>query len=269
MKSIILLILLIPSIFYSQKKSFSTEDSVKIQKDAESKRFHEKLKKSYKIECTSDSIKAVNDSKTQNKYYINIAAPYGDEFLPSLELKEILQKNNIIWGGTWMGSDLMGLYSEELCYYVEMTRITEEKFGKDFIDNLVKESVSKYVEKNPKKIFGKSEHLKWLYKNKNLDFWGDNLLNKEFFEKFIYPKNYDYSKQKYKSLTHVTLVLDKNGKVLKIKNLQHHFYNESNKAFIPYFEKEIKKFIRNTKFEPVKYRGFPVKSEITFGLFYK
>ncbi|MGK6342077.1 hypothetical protein ACMGDK_07555 [Chryseobacterium sp. DT-3] len=226
-------------------------------------------RKYYTESCTRDSLRASIDSKTQNRYYINITAPNGDEFLPSNELKEVFQKHDIIWGGTWMVSDLAGSYAYNTCYYHFTTELTEKKFGKNVIDNLIKEAVAQYVRKNPEKIFTNDEHSEWLYKGTFPSYDGNDLLNKDFFKNFIYPDDYDYSKQKYQSLTYVILNLDEMGKVLKIKDFQHHIYSMHNRQYINYFEKEIKKFIKSSKFESLKYKGYPVKSEISFGLYYK
>lgn len=251
---------------YAQESTILKNDSLKeLQKIAFAERIRYNKKR-----CSEDSIRAVKTSEIQNKYFINIAAPYGDKFLPGEELKTILKKHNIIWGGEWMGSD-MGGYSGA-CYYSVMTELTEKKFGKDFIDGLVKESVARYVKKHPDKIFDNDEHCEWTYKGNLLSYTDDNnLLNKDFFHSFIYPEgyeNYNPSFQKYRSNTVVTLTLNQKGKVLN-NQFSHRIYNDHNLKYIPYFEKEIKKFIKYTKFAPVKYRGYPVKGETSFFIFYK
>ncbi|SEH34489.1 hypothetical protein SAMN05421593_2567 [Chryseobacterium culicis] len=251
---------------YAQESMTSNSDSLK-----EFRKIALAERRSYnKKRCSEDSIRAVRDSEIQHKYYINIAAPSGDKFLPAEELKMILQKHNIIWGGEWMGSDIGG-YSGE-CYYSLMTELTEKKLGKDFIDELVKKSVALYVQKHPGKIFDYDEHSEWTYKKGSLSYTDDNdQLNKDFFSHFIYPEgyeNYNSSVQKYRSSTLVTLILDTKGIVLK-NQFSHHIFHDHNLKYIPYFEKEIKKFIKYTKFEPVKYGGYPVKGEISFSIYYK
>ena len=80
----------------------------------------------YKKSCSKDSLRALQDSKVQYKYYMNVAAPYGTEFLPHKELEAILKRNNIEWGGFWMGSDIGG-YNED-CYFSYMSKLTENKY---------------------------------------------------------------------------------------------------------------------------------------------
>ncbi len=227
--------------------SLSGQNTVLSKDDSLELKYQQMIKERrnyYTESCTRDSLRAINDSKTQNRYYINIAAPNGDEFLPSNELKEVFQKHGIIWGGTWMGSDIAGSYAYNTCYYHYTTELTEKKLGKNLIDNLIKEAVAQYVIKNPNKIFSNDEHSEWLYKGTFPSYDGNDQLNEDFFKNFIYPKNYDYSKQQYQSVTYVTLSLDQTGKVLKIKDIYHNIYNINNKQFVAYFEKEIKKFIK-------------------------
>ncbi|MGE8553635.1 MAG: hypothetical protein ACN6OB_06825 [Chryseobacterium jejuense] len=261
-RHLFLFVIFLQSYLYAQESTASINNSL-------TEAYKERINY-IKKRCSEDSIKAVQDSKIQNKYFINIAAPYGNSFLPGEELKTILEKHNIIWGGEWMGSDIVG-YSGE-CYYSFMTELTKNKFGKDFVDSLIKESVVQYVKKHPGKIFKRDEHTKWTYKGTYLSYTDDNdQLNKDFFNNFIYPEgygNYDPSQQKYHSSTAVTLILDEKGNPLK-EEFRHHIYNEHNLKYIPYFEKEIKKFIKYTKFEPVKYRGCPVKSKTAFSIYYK
>lgn len=168
-----------------------------------------------------------------------------------------------------MGSDIGG-YSGG-CYYSGMTEWTEKKFGKEFVDDLIKESVAQYVKKHPGKVFDADEHTEWTYKGVYLSYMNDNdQLNKDFFSSFVYPEGYqDYDlSKKYHSYSRVTLHLDEKGRVLK-EEFNHTIYNEHNQKSIPYFEKEIKKFIKYTKFDPVKYRGYPVKSKTSFFIYYK
>ncbi|MDQ1163633.1 hypothetical protein QE422_004001 [Chryseobacterium sp. SORGH_AS 447] len=250
------------------RQVFSKEYSIKIIKETETRKWREEVANYQKEQCYRDSLRAVNESKLKNKYYINIAAPYGDRFIPSEELKILLKKYDIIWGGEWMGSDIGG-YAPNSCYYTYMTKLTREKFGEEFIDNLIKKSVSNYVKKHPDKIFDEDEHTDWKYKGTYTDVSGKDVLNKDFSNAFLYPKDYDYTKNKYNSQTIAIINLDNTGKVLKIEKFYHHIYNENNQKYIPYFEKEIKKFIQNCKFEPLKYAGYPVKSKIGLRFFYK
>ncbi|WP_312761792.1 hypothetical protein [Epilithonimonas sp.] len=240
------------------------------QSDSLYKKFLDQSQKHYRQNCKKDSLKAVSDSKEINKYYMNIPAPYGDEFLPASELEIILRENNISWGGYYMGSDIGGYNGE--CYELYMTKETEKKYGKDFIDNLLKKSVSDYVQKNPDLIFKHSDFLEWTYNGSYLDFmYGNDDLNKAFFSTFSYPHNYQSYKpsDKYKSLSDVSILLNENGKLLKIVSFHHHIYNSANNRFVPYLEKNLRKFVEKSIFSPATYSGFPVKAEINLRIYYK
>ncbi|WP_278377666.1 hypothetical protein [Chryseobacterium arthrosphaerae] len=65
------------------------------------------------------------------------------------------------------------------------------------------------------------------------------------------------------------MMLDEKGDLLKEAEFQHNIYNDNNRKYIPYFEKELKKFIKTTKFAPANYRGYPVKCETSFFIHYK
>ena len=87
----------------------------------------EKIHLGYKKQCSIDSLKAIEDSKTKTIYYINIPAPNGYDLLQKNELSEILKKYNIEFGGTWMGSDIAGTYSDNQCYNWIMTKKCRKK----------------------------------------------------------------------------------------------------------------------------------------------
>jgi len=240
------------------------------QNDSISRKFLKERQKHYDKNCKKDSLRAVSDSKTINKYYMNIPAPYGDEFLPASELEVILRENNISWGGYYMGSDIGGYNGE--CYGLYMTKETEKKFGETFTNNLLKIAVSNYVKKNPDLIFKHSDFLEWTYNGSYSDFmYGNDDLNKAFFTTFSYPNDYQFYKpsDKYKSLSDVSILLNETGKVIKIVSFYHHIYNPENNRFVPFLEESLKKFVGNSVFSPATYSGFPVKAEINLRIYYK
>ena len=225
-------------------QTFSPEDS--IQKKQESERvqmFKERLKQ-YNELCSKDSIRAVNDSKIQNKFYIFNTVPSGNDFPAKNELRDILKNNNILWGGIGTGSDIPLHYTTDKCYSSYMTFFTEKKFGKEFIDNLVKQSLLNHIEKNPSIIFEYNDHLDWIYEGEYS--LADKLLNKHFFTKFKYPKNYKYSSVENQNFTEVELEVDENSYIVKLVGFKHHL--SKNKEFIPYFEKSIRQFIESSNF---------------------
>jgi hypothetical protein len=260
-------------IFFSQTFYFGQDISTKItdslQKEREikyAKIFQEKLKY-FNEQCSTDSIRAVNDSKLENKYFIYLTAPGGDDFPAKKELEEALKKYNIIWGGTMMGSDIPKHYTSDLCYHHYMSYFTEKNFGKDFIENIVRQSLLIHLNKNPSVIFEYNDHLDWIYKgNPQL---ADVLLNDYFFKNFKYPKGYQYTSKEIQSFTEVMLELDEKDGTLKLESFEHHIQNQHNKKFVTYFEKTIRNFIKSSKFVPSKrailYNGL----KHSFKIYYK
>ena len=106
------------------------------QLDSLQKKRWAEINERFEEQCTKDSNIAVEDSKTQNIYYINTPAPNGEDFLPSNELTEILKPYAIKFGGTWMGSDIAGYYTNNLCYKSLMTKFSEDKFGENFFEGM-------------------------------------------------------------------------------------------------------------------------------------
>lgn len=240
-----LLFVFIHITLFGQDTLASKGDSLTIQRERQAKQFFLERQKYNRKSCSQDSIRAVNDSKTQNKYFINTPAPSGDEFPAEEELKIALSKYNIIWGGTWMGSDIGG-YSPNSCYNRYMTEFTEDKFGQVFIDDLVKQSVLSYAIKNPTILFEYNYHTDWIHDG-NYPI-ADKLLNECFFKKFNYPTGYKASSIENESFTEVELELDRNTGVIKINGFKHHIVNNYNQQFILYFEKRIRNFFESSNF---------------------
>lgn len=249
-------------------QAISNEDSINRQKDLEERiRIFKESRKIYNELCHQDSLRASIDSKTQNKYFLYNTAPVGSDFPAKEEFKIILEKHNIIWGGMAMSSDIPHAYTLDKCYNIFMNTFTEQKFGENFMENLVQKSLIEYIYKNPATIFEHNDHLDWIYENN--DAIADSIINKLFFNSFIYPKGYKTLTQKEKSFTEVNLELDETTYILKPGIFEHHIDNKYNEKFIPYFEKEISKFIKSHNFvlskREVLYHG--VKT--SFKIYYK
>ncbi|WP_415325354.1 hypothetical protein [Chryseobacterium sp. MMS23-Vi53] len=241
-----------------------SEDSIKNQREIEAKLRVQEILKYRKEQCSKDSLKAVEESKTVNKYFINIAAPNGSDFPAEKELEAYLKKIGVIWGGTWMGN-CFGTYSYNACYYQYMNQFTKEKFGEEIIDNLVKKSLLDYISNEPSAIFKYNDNFELLYDEN--DFSKDKLINEYFFKDFIYPKGYKVSNEKNVNFTEVELAFDDNTRKLHIENFIHHIDNNHNKQFIPYFEKKIRYFVKSRNFVNIEHSRYEVKTY--FKIYYK
>lgn len=226
--------------------------------------------KNFRELCHKDSLRAVNDSKIQDKYSVYLIGPYSNEFLPVKEFANVLEKHNIFFGGVWVGSDLVS-YDNDQCYKKYYNILTEKKRGKNFIDKLFKKAVRKYSKNHPDLFFNESTFLKIFYKGKKIEAWNEkNELNKEFNAAFLYPIDYIALENgsRKKSYSSVDIRINKRGKLVEILPIKHFFQNTKNSKFSEFFEKELIKFIKKSKWTPSEYCGQAVNSIFTVQFFY-
>lgn len=228
-------------------QNISKENSLDSLKIIEYKKRRDQILKFSVEQCKRDSIRAVTDFKTINKFYINTPGPNGSDFPASSELKALLDKLNISFAGTWSGN-CFGTYSTGECYYIYSTKLTEEKFGKEAINKLLKQAVYERIEKEPILIFEDNDHLGWLHEGEITI--ADILLNKYFFENFKYPKRYKKKSEADNSYTEVQVSVNWDEEKLNIEPERyiHHFQDNSNEKYIPNFEKMIADFLKSRNF---------------------
>jgi len=242
------------------------KDSVEIKRESAMEKRLQEILKYKKEQCTKDSLIAVRDAKTVNKYFINNIAPNGSEFPAHKELEASLKKLGIFWGGTWMGN-CMGTYSANSCYYHYMNEFTEEKFGKEIIQNIIRKSLLDYVEKNPSIIFEINDHLDWLYENNGM--LADQLINQLFYKKYKYPKGYRKPPNIKDSFTTVYLSYDNTSHSLKLDHFRHQISDAHNQKFIPSFERMIIGFINSPIFVLSENAGRYNGLKTSFIIYYK
>lgn len=239
-----LVLLLFFGQYFVFAQTFSKEDSLNLKRENEAKERLCEILKYRKEQCTKDSLIAVRDAKTVNKYFINNIAPNGSAFPANNELEASLKKLGIVWGGTWMGN-CIGTYSANSCYYRYMNEFTEEKFGKEIVQNIIRKSLLDYIEKNPSIIFEYNDHLDWLYENNEVA--ANQLINQLFYKKYKSPKGYRRSQNK-DSFTTVHLFYDDVSHRLKLDHFKHQTADMNVQKFIPYFEQRITEFINSPIF---------------------
>jgi len=246
----------------------SVEDSIKNQKEIEYRQQRASIMKISAESCTQDSIRAINDFKITNKLYIHTPGPGGSEFPAIQELKKLLEKQNIYYGGTWSGN-CFGTHSTGECYYIYSTKLTEGKFGKEAIDKILKQAIYERIEKKPIVIFEYNDHTEWLHDGEKT--FADSLLNNLFFKKFQYPRDYKKNKQSGQSFTEATVTVDfEQDKLnLVIEKFSHHFTDTGNEKFIPHFEKEITDFINSGNFVFPNQHSINEGFKRSFKIYYK
>lgn len=221
------------------------------QLDSIQKKRWEEINKRFEEQCTKDSNRALEDSKSQSIYYINIPAPNGDDFLQEKEFSEILKPHGITFGGSWMGSDIAGYYTSNLCYYSSMTGYAKKKFGEKFFEDKIKQALELFIKNNPERIFDyRRESLQFSENNFEVDFW----------EKYKLPKNYITKRDGENfSKVYASFTTNQSGKAENIE-LETDFKSDDNVKLEKQILQMIKKQILNHKWKPNKYKGFPVKS---------
>ncbi|WP_374458666.1 hypothetical protein [Chryseobacterium taeanense] len=260
-----LFLLLFSGQYFVFAQTFSNEDSFNLKRENEAKERLREILKYRKEQCTKDSLIAVRDAKTVNKYFINNIAPDGSDFPAKKQLEESLKKLGVVWGGTWMGS-CTGGYSANSCYYRYMNQFTEQKFGKEIIQNIIRKSLLDYIEKNPSIIFEYNDHLDWLYENNETAV--NQLINKLFYKKYKSPKGYRKSQNK-DSFTTVRLFYDDVSHRLKLDHFKHQPADINSKKFIPYFEQKITEFINSPIFVLSENAGRHNGVKTSFIIYYK
>lgn len=263
MKLLYFLIFLIMGILYGQESKVFT-----LSEDEYAKRaavFKEGMR-IYKELCSKDSLRAVNDFKTDNKLYTYNIAPNGSDFPAKEELRELLKNNNISWGGMGISSDRPHAYITDKCYQIYMNFYTREKYGENFIDALVEKALLSFVQKKPSIIFSYNDHLDWIYDNN--DKIADEIINQLFHQSFSYPKRYHHNLNE-RSYSDVKLILNRENYTMNVEGFVHHIEDDRNKKFIPHFEKWIKNFIKTNILTPSKESGLYSGFKNTFRIYYK
>ncbi|GEN75085.1 hypothetical protein [Chryseobacterium hagamense] len=247
-------------------QAFPKEDSIKIIREIESRKWIKERAYYRKRECSNDSLRAVNDAKLINKYFISIAAPDGFDFPAQKELETALKKLRIVWGGTWMGN-CIGAYTPNSCYYTNMNKFTEEKYGENVINNVIRQTLLDYIDKNPSVIFEYNDHLDWLYEDNEVI--ANDMINKLFYKKFAYPKGYKKSSNQRHSFTKVFLIFDDESQRLKLDHFEHQMDDYNRVKYLYYFEGKIKDFINSSIFVLSKDAGRYNGVKTSFIIYYK
>jgi len=222
------------------------------QLDSLQKKRWDEINKNFEEKCTKDRDRALEDSKTKTIYYYSIPAPYGENLLQEKEFSEILKAYGITFGGDWMGSDIAGYYTPDLCYKSFMTKFAEEKFGEKFFEDKIQQALELFILNNPDRIFDyRHDDLTFAKNDFEIDLWKKFKLPKEYVRR---NNNGEFSK------IYVFLIIDKNGKAENVE-FETDFKNTDNKKFEKQILSDIKNQIQKYNWKPNTYKGFAVKSK--------
>lgn len=225
--------------------------------------------KAAKNGCTKDSLRAVEESKYNLSYSLPLPTPAmsDDMFLPEKELIQLLKEKNIGYGGYILGN-CFGI--PDNCFQWEMNRIVEQKFGKQFIENLKKEATKKFVENNPEKIFRFEEcDMESRYFPAKTYKEMIDKMKTDYLKNFVYPQDFISRKKDDKySYAEASFILDKNGNISKVR-VELSLEEKKNYIYSSYLINSLKTFVENSKWKTATYKGFPVNSEMRVLIFYK
>ncbi len=271
-----------PLFFFSQNVN-KEKDSIEEVRLKEYMEMQKELYKDFAKKCSKDSIRAVNDSRKQYSYFISRPAPSGPDKVEKKEIGILLEKEGIKWGGTWMGTDLHGYYSNNECYYSVSNQISENKFGKDLFEEIQYKAAELFIKNNPNFVFNyKRNEIDLRRKGTTmlLDFndydQADQFIIDAFWRLSPLPNNYIKSKDENSSMVTYDSILGKYefkedsnivayfvvSKGGTVKNIEFEtlFLNESNSKYKSYFEKSLKKLIKKLKWRANTYKGIPINS---------
>ncbi|WP_236709668.1 hypothetical protein [Elizabethkingia ursingii] len=182
-----------------------------------------------------------------------------------------------------MGTDLHGYYSDNQCYYSISNQISENKFGKDFFEEIQYKAAKLFIKNNPDFVFFHTRNKIDLRKKGTtmlLDFNDYDKAYQFIIDEFwrMSPLPNDYIKSKEEDLEMITydsilgtheykdvpsiegdFVISKSG---AIKNIEFNtiFLNKSNSKYKSYFESSLRRLIKKLKWRVNTYKGIPINS---------
>lgn len=219
--------------------------------------------------CKKDSLRANDEAKYNLSYSLPLPSPAMEEdlFIAEKEFIQVLRENKIGYGGYIVGN-CFGI--PDNCFQWEMNRIVEEKFGKNFIENLQNSAAKRFIKNNPERIFEFEEcdqESRYLAAKSYNDMFSKT--KADYFKTFQYPEEFVFrdSNNKYSNVQ-ANFILDKKGKVSKLivdLSLQ----EKKNYIYSSYLINSVKEFINNSKWKSATYKGVPVISKMNVLIFYK
>lgn len=201
--------------------------------------------------------KIEQDSLTYNLYMTQMS--YGRNLE---ELKKLLKPYGI-GCKIFLTSCLGHGKGRSYCYADYMNQAIKNKFKKGFIDSLEAKADRIYLTKNINNIYhdmDRYDETIFYPKAKSIESQRDDVEN-DFFSAFKYPDGFDYKHKRYIGRSNVEFTLYRNGEI-KDLTIETEFEQKTNDRFIPYFDSEIKKFVKQIKWIPRKQRGITVNGKL-------
>jgi len=251
-----------------EKKGEKNNDTIVIYNVNELSKYEGKNVKVIDTSCINQEKRALSDiKKGKLVYYCFIGMT--EMFKSNEEMKQILSKYNIQIDSVFTYCTPLPKGFKRNCYVMIMNKEIDKKYGNKFINSLRVLAEKQYVKNHPNKIFQYAECDTVSSYPGVKKYWdGYEKLKEDFARNFVYPKGYQYKKEKNFSSTDVSFILTKDGKISKIET-DCSFANSENEKFAGYFKTNAENFIKKVKWIPAKYQGINVNSEMHFCYFHK
>ena len=239
------------------------------QQIRDSKLYFQEAKKLSHDQCKKDSLRATEEAKYNLSYSLPLPTPAMNEdlFLAENEFRQVLRKNKIGYGGYILGN-CFGL--KDNCFQWEMNRIVENKFGKQFLENLKIEATKMFILNNPDRVFEYEEcDMESRYASGKTYEEMFTLVKNDYFQNFSYPEDFVAKSSNNKSsYGEADFILDKKGKVSKL-TVTLSLKEKKNYIYSAYLIESLKDFILKSKWKSANYNGVPVLSKMNVLIFYK
>lgn len=211
--------------------------------------------------CINQTELAQTDFKNGKVTFYYFPKMY-EQFRQEKQIKKILENYKMSFEFGFSSCVVLSKDFSDNCYELEMTKKIDEKYGPEFRNTIIKKSVLQYINENPNVNFD-FEEVDTIARYPNSKNYSSSLSNPsdDFNKEFKYPKNYNFKKIEYYSITSAEFIILKNG---NIKNLtvESNFEDSKNNRFKSHFEKSVSNFIRQTNWIAASIHGVKVNSKM-------
>ncbi|MDR6528491.1 hypothetical protein J2787_003928 [Chryseobacterium rhizosphaerae] len=223
-------------------------------------------KNGYEIDCNDQKKQAQNQFNYQN-YTWTVFSGQGYDYLGEQEFIQRLNQNQIKTKILHITCIPSPNERYENCGEIEMNRLIEKKFGKNFIDSLRYIAKQDFAKNHPEEIFS-YEHCDKVsrYPNSTADHQFEKI-ETDYFSRYPSPAKYIGKNNDFDSYTSCSFIITKNGGI-KDLSVKSHFQNKKNNIFEKQFNKQLKDFVLQTQWISGKINGLNVDSYFNVTIYY-
>ncbi len=211
-----------------------------------------------KVDKNKSWVKIVKQGKITLYYFPRMY----ERFRQEKQIKKLLENYNMMFDYGFSSCIGMPNGFSNNCYENAMLKNIEKKYGAEFFKTMVKKSRQRFIDDNPNIEF-EFEEVDTIARYPNSENYSSSLSNPsdDFNKKFIYPKNYNFKKEKFYSITVAEFTILKNG-LIKDLEVESDFENPKNNKFKTHIENGVSNFIKQTKWIPASIDGSKINSKM-------